>query len=238
MTPIRIVYGEDLDAADVEALRDQVDMALQDPDYSIIANFEVRWEEMGADQRLLDLGSEYDLTDRQLYAGLGVTEGLLSGESSYSGDRINLEVINTRYMLLRDQLQTFVERNLFEPMCARMGFIEEDEDGEERVIVPTLSFTRLALRDNRDTFDALYNLYTKGSLDVDTILELLNLDPVAVRERIERDLFTVNDPTFNEVLRGVYGDAGRAIAENSDAAEKIAKVLGLTYSEPKEEGRF
>ena len=236
MTPIRIVFGEDLDAADVEALRDQVDMALQDPDYSIIANFQVNWEEMGADQRLLDLSSEYDLTDRQLYAGLGVTEGLLSGESAYSGDRINLEVINTRYMLLREQLQDLVENAFFEPMCRRMGFIEEDEDGEERVIVPTLSFTRLALRDNRDTFDALYNLYQKGSLDVDTLLELLNLDPVAVRERIERDLFTVNDPTFNEVLRGVYGDAGRAIAENSNAAEKIAKVLGLKYEKPKEEG--
>jgi hypothetical protein len=236
MTPIRIVYGEDLDIADVEALREQVDMALQDPDYSIIANFEIRWEEMGADGRLLDLSSEYDLTDRQLYAGLGVTEGLLSGESSYSGDRINLEVINTRYMLLREQLQDFVEKHLFEPMCARMGFIEEDEDGEEHTIVPTLSFTRLALRDNRDTFDALYNLYTKGSLDVDTILELLNLDPVAVRERIERDLFTVNDPTFNEVLRGIYGDAGRAIAENSDASEKIAKVLGLKFEKPTEEG--
>jgi len=236
MTPIWIVFGEDLDAADVEALRDQVDMALQDPDYSIIANFQVNWEEMGADQRLLDLSSEYDLTDRQLYAGLGVTEGLLSGESAYSGDRINLEVINTRYMLLREQLQDLVENAFFEPMCRRMGFIEEDEDGEERVIVPTLSFTRLALRDNRDTFDALYNLYQKGSLDVDTLLELLNLDPVAVRERIERDLFTVNDPTFNEVLRGVYGDAGRAIAENSNAAEKIAKVLGLKYEKPKEEG--
>ena len=236
MTPIRIVYGEDLDIADVEALREQVDMALQDPDYSIIANFQVNWDEMGADQRLLDLSSEYDLTDRQLYAGLGVTEGLLSGESSYSGDRINLEVINTRYMLLREQLQDFVEKHLFEPMCARMGFIEEDEDGEERTIVPTLSFTRLALRDNRDTFDALYNLYQKGSLDVDTILELLNLDPVAVRERIERDLFTVNDPTFNEVLRGIYGDAGRAIAENSDASEKIAKVLGLKFEKPAEEG--
>ena len=236
MTPIRIVLGEDLDVADVEALRDQVDMALQDPDYSIIANFQVNWEEMGADQRLLDLNGEYDLTDRQLYAGLGVTEGLLSGESAYSGDRINLEVINTRYMLLREQLQDLVENAFFKPMCARMGFIEEDEDGEERVIVPTLSFTRLALRDNRDTFDALYNLYQKGSLDVDTILELLNLDPIAVKERIERDLFTVNDPTFNEVLRGVYGDAGRAIAENSDAAEKIAKVLGLKYEKPEEEG--
>ena len=194
---------------------------------------------MGADQRLLDLSSEYDLTDRQLYAGLGVTEGLLSGESSYSGDRINLEVINTRYMLLREQLQDLVETNFFEPMCRRMGFIEEDDDGEERVVVPTLSFTRLALRDNRDTFDALYNLYTKGSLDVDTILELLNLDPIAVRERIERDLFTVNDPTFNEVLRGIYGDSGRAIAENSNAPEKIAEVLGLKMNPPEEEeGRY
>jgi hypothetical protein len=236
MTPIRIVYGEDLNIGDVEALREQVDMALQDPDYSIIANFQVTWDEMGADQRLLDLSSEYDLTDRQLYAGLGVTEGLLSGESQYSGDRINLEVINTRYMLLRDQLQNLVEEHFFRPMCARMGFVEEDEDGEERVIVPTLSFTRLALRDNRDTFDALWNLYQKGSLDVETILELMNLDPITVRERIERDLFTVNDPTFNEVMRGIYGDTGRAIAENSDAAEKIAKALGLKYEKPAEEG--
>ena len=239
MTPIRIVYGEDLNAADVDALREQVDMALQDPDYSIIANFEVRWDEMGADQRLLDLGSEYDLTDRQLYSGLGVTEGLLSGEAAYSGDRINLEVINTRYMLLREQLQEMVEEHLFRPMCSRMGFVEEDEDGDTVVIVPTLSFTRLALRDNRDTFDALYNLYQKGSLDVDTILELLNLDPVMVREKIQRDLFTVNDPTFNEVMRGIYGDVGRALAENSDAAQKIASAIGLTYEvAPEDNGRY
>ena len=236
MTPIRIVYGENMDAADVEALREQVDMSLQDPDYSIIANFQINWEEMGADQRLLDLNTEYDLTDRQLYAGMGVTEGLLSGESAYSGDKINIEVINTRYMLLREQIQALVENYFFKPMCARMGFVDTDEDGDEYVVVPTLSFTRLALRDNRDTFDALYNLYQKGSLDVETILELLNLDPVTVREKLEKDLFTVNDPTFNEVLRGIYGDVGRALAEKSDAVEKIAENLGLKYMPPKEEG--
>jgi hypothetical protein len=236
MTPIRIVYGENMDVADVEALRDQIDLALQDPDYSIIANFQVNWEEMGADQRLLDLNTEYDLTDRQLYAGLGVTEGLLSGESAYSGDKINLEVINTRYMLMREQVQDLVENFFFRPMCARMGFVDTDEDGEEFVVVPTLSFTRLAIRDNRDTFDALYNLYQKGSLDVATILELYNLDPVTVREKLEADLMTVNDPTFNEVLRGVYGEVGRALADKTNATEIIAKNLGLKYTPPKEEG--
>ena len=236
MTPMRLVWAEDADLQDVEDLREQVDMALQDPDYSIITNFQVNWEELGANDRLLDLSGEYELTDRQLYAGLGVTESLLSGESSYSGDRINLEVINTRYMLLRELIQEFVEEWLLRPMCARMGFIEEDEDGEDVVIYPTLSFTRLALRDNADTFDALFNLYQKGSLDIDVILELLNIDPVSTREKLERDMMTVNDATFNEVLRGLYSRAGDALSEKSNATEKIAEYLGLEYAEPEEEG--
>jgi len=240
MTPIRLVYAEDMDMNDVEALREQVDLALQDPDYSIIANFQISWEEMGADQRLLDLGGEYDMTDRQMYAGLGVTESLLSGESSYSGDRINLEVINTRYMLMREVLQEMVEENILKPMCRRMGFVEEDEDGEEVVVHPTLSFTRLGLRDNQDTFDALFNLYQKGSLDIDIILELLNVDPESTKRKLERDMWTMNDSQFNEVLRGIYGEAGRMLAENSEVIEKIAANLGLEYTPPAEDegGRF
>jgi len=236
MTPFRIVYGEDLNEEDVANLREQVDLALQDPDYSIIANFEVRWEEMGAERRLLELGSEYDLTDRQMYAGLGVTESLLSGESSYSGDRINLEVINIRYMLLRELLQSFMEQQILKPMCEIMGFVEEDEDGEEVVIFPRLSFTRLALRDNQDTFDALFNLYQKGSLDVDAILEILNIDPVATKEKLERDRWTVNDSSFNELFRSIYSRVGDSLSENSDVAEILAANLGLRYEKPEQGG--
>jgi hypothetical protein len=238
MTPYRLIYGEDMDDLQTEALREQVDLALQDPDYSIITNFQVNWEEMGADQRLPDWSWVYELTDRQMYAGLGVTESLLSGESSYSGDRINLEVINTRWLLLRELLQDLVEEYFFKPMCRRMGFIEEDEDGNEVVIVPTLTFTRLALRDNADTFDALYNLYTKGSVDIDVILELLNIDPVETKEKLERDMFTMNDALFNEVLRGLYQRIGEALAEGSDATEIVAKNMKLKYKKPEEPGRF
>lgn len=235
MTPFRLVYAEDMDEYDTDNLRDQVDLALQDPDYTIVTNFQVTWEERGADQRLLELSTEYDLTDRQMYAGLGVTESLLSGESSYSGDRINLEVINTRYMLLREILQDFVEEYLFKPMCKRRGFIEMDDDGNENVIYPTLSFTRLGLRDNSETFDALFNLYQKGSLDIDVILELLNVDPVSTRVKLERDLFTINDATFNEVLRTIYNRVGDMIVENSDIATILSERLGLNFTEPTEE---
>jgi hypothetical protein len=239
MTPIRLIWAEDASATDVDAIRDQVDLALQDPDYSIVTNYQLNWEEMGSQQRLLELSGEYEMTDRQMYAGLGVTESLLSGESSYAGDRINLEVINTRYMLLREVLQDMVENNFLRPMCRRMGFIEMDDDGNEVVIVPALSFTRLALRDNADTFDALFNLYQKGSLDIAVILELLNIDPHTTEERLKKDMFTVNDSKFNDVLSGIYGEVGRTIAENSNVSDIIAKNLGLKYEKKvEEEGRF
>lgn len=238
MTPMRIVWAKDMDEQDIDLLREQVDLALADPDFSIITNFEINWEEMGPNDRLLDLQGEYDLWSRKMYAGLGVTESLLSGETSYSGERISLEVINVRYMHLRMMLKDFVEKFLFRPMCWRLGFIEEDSFGRERVIYPRLSFTRLGIRDDPDTRDFLYNLYLKNSCDIDTILESVNLDPDEVHERLERDKFTIKDALFNEGARSLYSTAGNMIAEHSEEAVKyIAKQMGFgDYQKPKEGG--
>ena len=74
------------------------------------------------------------------------------------------------------------------------------------------------------------------TLDIDIILELLNIDPDTTKEKLERDLFGLNDATFNEVLRGIYGEVGRALAENSDVNEIIAEKLGLKYAKPSEDG--
>jgi hypothetical protein len=239
MTPYRLIYAEDMSEADTEALREQVDLALQDPDFSVITNFQVNWEERGADQRLPDWSWVWENTNQQLYAGLGVTEGLLSGESSYSGDRIHLEVLNTRFMLFREMFQRMVEDYFFAPMCRRMGFIEEDEDGELRVLVPSLSFTRLALRDTADTYDALFNLYQKNSVPIDVILDLFNLDPVEIERKLKRDMFTVNDALFNELLRGVYSKAGDMLVDGTNIVERIAQNIDMTYEKPKDDaGRF
>lgn len=239
MTPKRIVWAEDISDTDVEELREQVDLALVDPDYSIVANYEVHWEEMGSRDRLLDLSTEYEQTERQLRTGLGVTESLLSGETLYSGDRLKLEVINTRYLFLREILQEYVEEYLFKPVARRKGFVEKDQWGEEVVLYPRLTFTRLPLRDSQDTYDALFNLYQKGSISIDLILEMFNIDPDDTRVKIEKDMFTVNDSMFNEVVRGMYSSVGGELASKTDALEKIAEYLKLKVkTEPAEEGRF
>lgn len=237
MTPKRIIWGENLSDTDTDDLREQVDLSLVDPDYSIVTNYEVHWEEIGSKDRLLDLSGEYEITDKQLYAGLGVTESLLNGESTFSGDRVKLEVLNTRYLLFREVIQEFVEDYLFAPIARRKGFVELDEWGDEVILYPKLSFTRLALRDSQDTYDALFNLYQKGSISIDLILEMFNIDPSQTQEKIEKDMFTVNDAVFNEVVRGIYGEVGRMLAEKTDVADKIAKYLDLKMKpEPAAEG--
>lgn len=235
MTPKRIVWGEGLSDIDTDDLREQVDLALVDPDYSIVTNYEVHWEEMGSRDRLLDLSSEYEQTDKQLFAGLGVTESLLNGEATFSGDRVKLEVLNTRYLLFREIIQEYVEDFLFKPIARRKGFIEKDEWGEDVVLYPRLSFTRLALRDSQDTYDALFNLYQKGSISIDVILDMFNIDPQDTREKIEKDMFTVNDSMFNEVIRGLYGEIGRELATKTDALQKIADYLKLHVAAAPEE---
>jgi hypothetical protein len=241
MTPKRIVWGDRISDADVQDLREQVDLSLVDPDYSIIANYEIHWEEMGARDRLLDLSGEYEITDKQLYAGLGVTESLLSGETLYSGDRLKLEVINTRYMFLREMVQEYVENYLFKPVARRKGFVEKNEWGGEVVLYPRLSFTRLPLRDSQDTYDALFNLYNKGSIDISLILEMFNIDPDDTRVKLERDLFTVNDALFNELLRAVYNGLADKVINGTDVTDKVIKSLNLAKVEPPpepEDGRF
>lgn len=242
MTPKRIVWGEGLSDADVDDLREQVDLSLVDPDYSIVANYEVHWEEMGSRDRLLDLSAEYEQTERRLLTGLGVTESLMSGESLFSGDRLKLEVINNRYIHLREIVQEYVEDNLFAPVARRMGFVETDEWGQEVVLYPRLSFTRLPLRDSQDYFDALFNMYQKGSISVDLVLEALNIDPEDTKSKIEQDVFTVNDATFNEIMRSIYSETGRVLAEKTDVIDKVAKYLNLKMKpEPAEDaggGRF
>lgn len=227
MTPMRVVWAEGMSDNDTDVLREQVDIALVDPDFSIITNFEVHWEEMGSNGRLLDLSSEFEHIENALFAGLGVTREILTGEGSYAGNRINLEILNTQYLLFREQLQEFVEETLFKPVARKKGFEEEDKFGRKKLLYPHLSFSRLAVRDNDAFFDQAFNMFNKGSLSVDIIHDMMNIDTHSTKKKLEADLFTVNDANFNQLLQNLYTSLGTVLAEKYDTSEKIASYLGL-----------
>jgi hypothetical protein len=186
---------------------------------------------MGTTGRLLDIQAEDESSLNRLFAGLGVTREILTGEGTYTGNRISLEIMNTQYLLYREILQDYVENYLFKPIAKKKGFIEYDDYGNEVLLYPRLSFTRLAIRDNEQFFDAAFQLYQKGSISIDLILDILNIDPESTKEKIEHDLFTVNDSIFNEVMRNIYTNAATPLVENTDLVPKLAKYLKLEMNE-------
>jgi len=227
MTPKNVIYAPGLTQEEVDELRTQVDLSYLDPEYSIVTNYEVNWNQIGAQDRLLDLSSETENLDNQIFAGLGVTREILTGEAQYSGTKINLEILNTTFMQVREMLKSMVEKKLFIPLCEFHGWYEEDANHIKHYYCPQVGFNRLTIRDNAEVFDSLFQLYQKGSLPVSVIYELFNLDPDEMDRRLRDDLFTAKDATFNRLAEETNAWVGQNLGEKTDILNRVAKYLHI-----------
>lgn len=238
MSPKYMLKAPGCTAAELDDLRAQWDASYLDPDFTIVGNYEFTVEKIDSRDRLLDIASEIERLDQETYAALGVTKELLTGEGSYSGSKISVEILHTMFLHERETLSDFVENSLFIPICEKRGWYTEDKNGVKKYWCPKVGFNRLTIRDNQEVFESLFQLYQKGSLPVEIIYELFNLDTTEIDDKIYQDLFTVRDPTFNDLIRGILSEAGRTFAENSDITEKIATYLKLKLQkqQPQDDG--
>ena len=237
MTPKNKISAPGLNNDELAELRMQIDLSYMDPDYSVVTNYDWTWEQVGAEGRILDLSSEYEMIENHVFAGLGVTRELLTGEGTYSGNRITVEILNTVFLLQREMLTRYVEQYLFKPVAHANGWFTTGKNGIKKYIYPKLGFNRLTIRDNQEVFESLFQLYQKGSLPVDIIYELFNLDVESIHDRIKGDLFTVKDPTFNRTVEEVNTEIGRQMVEKTDVLDRVVKYLGIKMKAPEgEEG--
>jgi hypothetical protein len=238
MTPKSLIIAPGIPANEVIALRAHVDEAKADPDYSVVLNYECRWDEIGSEGRLLALDGEWQHTNSDLAIGMGLSPEILVGEGMYSGNRIQLQIMETSYIQFRDLITSIIEDQIFKPIAMERGFYEMDKYGRPRWIYPKVSFSRMALRDSGDLYDMLFNLYSKGSLPVDIIYEFLSLDPEDCERKLEDALFTVKDSKFNEMLSNIYNSVGEWLMTNTDLGKRITKGLQLEQvdQEPADEG--
>lgn len=228
MTPRNKVNAPGITPEATDFLRSEIDMSMQDPDYHVVTNFDFTWDQIGATDRLIQLQPEYERIENEIISALGITKELVSGEASYGGTRITLDILNTRYLLIRDVFQNFIEKRLLLPMAVANDWYEVDENtGEREYYYPKLTFNRLTIRDNAEVFDALFQLYQKGSLPIKVLYEVFNLDPQEMDEMLVDDMFTPRDATFNELLREVHSNLASEVVANTNVLERVSSALGL-----------
>jgi hypothetical protein len=208
----------------------QVDLSYMDPEYSVVTNYPVNWQQIGVQERFLDFSREYETIENQVFAALGVTRELLTGEGAYSGTKITVEILNTMFLLTREVLKNYIEKQLFIPLCKKRGWVKKGKNGVEQYLYPRVGFNRLTIRDNQEVFQSLFQLYQKGSLPVDVIYELFNLNSDEMHAKMKKDLFTMKDSTFNRLIEEVNTETGRALVHDTNVVKKAAEYLGLEYT--------
>lgn len=229
----RVIVAEDLDDVQLENLRVEVETMLNDPDYAIVANYNISWDEVIRDFKE-DLDSVIESGDplsETIVTGMGLPDSMVSGDDTYSGSEIKMDIVNTQYRNLKDLVQHVTEEYFFKPIAIRKGFVMVDDWGQHKLIYPKLSFNRVDLRADH-IFDLFFQLYQKGSLPVEILYELLNLDPTAVIRNIKNNLATPLDPTYNEIVRDLYDFAKEDLYLNTDFKAKLIKSSGLNIVEP------
>lgn len=232
----RIVVSEGLAEGQINALEAEIELMLEDPEYTIVANFPIDIHEINAFMKdeLSDLADATDKVKAEISDGWGVPDSLISGDSQYSGDTIKVEILNSQFFNFKIRTENMFQDQLFKPIALRKGFVALDAWGEPTLIYPRLVFSALNLRSS-DYFDLLFTMYQKGSLNVEVIYDLLNLDGEDVEQSLKENLWSLKNDTFNEVIRNVLNDAADGIVEKTNVREKIIENLSLVIKEQAEE---
>lgn len=225
----RLITAPELGSDQLNALVAEVKQMMEDPSYAVVTNYETTWQEINSflKDELNQLIEAQDRLKQLIATGMGIPESLLSGESQYTGDNIKVEILNTQYFAFKVKFQNLLEDKFMKPIALRKGFIGLDEWGNLKLYHPKLTFSLLNLR-SAEYFEMLMNLYNKGSLNIDVIYDLLNLDGEGITHALKQDLWTLKSDKMNVLVEDLLHAAAEKMSQETNYADKIIEGLGLS----------
>ena len=199
IVPIKIVkVGSDerpAGPADIAAVQTQLAQTSNDPQLTIVTHhaFELEW--YGAAGKVLTLTNEFDFINQEILDGMMINNALLNGEGpNFSNAAVGIEAMIERLETYRREISTWVEEFIYRPEAIRQAaggdeeFIEEDpETGEMEYVYPKIKWNSMHLRDQQAFRTFVLQLYEKGLLSAQTVLEVFDFNPDQEIERKRYD---------------------------------------------------
>jgi len=193
IVPIKIVkVGSDerpAGPADIAAVQTQLAQTANDPNLTIVTHHAFELDFYGASGKVLTLSNEFDLINQEILDGMMINNALLNGEGpNFSNAAIGIEAMVERLETFRREMSNWIEEYIYKPEAIRQGFFEEDEDtGEEVPVYPKVKWNSMHLRDQQQYRTFVLQLYEKGLLSAQTVLEAFDFDPDQEIERKRYD---------------------------------------------------
>ncbi|KKM15028.1 hypothetical protein LCGC14_1700210, partial [marine sediment metagenome] len=112
---------------ELEEVRELLSAREVDPNFTIIYHWGIDIQFYGASGKIWNLTNEFNRIMKWKMLGLGISEAILTGGSSYATAYAQLEVLRQRYLHFQQTMQTFVYRGVFEPVAYACGFYKTED---------------------------------------------------------------------------------------------------------------
>jgi len=146
----------------------------------------------GNSGKVLTLSNEFELINQEILDGMMINNALLNGEGpTYSAAAVGIEAMIERLETFRREMAKWIEQKIYLPEAKRQGFIDEkdeDDDGDDsEYLYPKIKWHSMHLRDQQQYRTFVLQLYEKGLLSAQTVLESFDFDPDQEIERKRYD---------------------------------------------------
>jgi hypothetical protein len=214
--PVRVVKVGDKERpateADLQDVVNQLAAVANDPNLTVVTHNAFEYEWYGTSGKIHDIKGEMEEIRKEILDGLMLNQAILNGDAgSYSSAQVGVEVLIRRLENWRNKLKEWVEKHIFLPVAMMQGFYDEEdskEAGEKAYLYPKLIWEDLQLRDKTNKIQSLMQLYEKGIVSAQTILQELGLDYDSEIEKIRDEQVMAS---ASGLVPGGTGGAGGAM---------------------------
>ena len=214
-----------------------------DPNFWLITHNAVEYSSHDLVNDVMSLGNEWERIDKLKMIGLGMSQGFLTGDSSYATAHVGWQTAMARYKSLRHLmeekmvypfLKTIAKRNEFYKISQRelngqyRVARSKDEDRDADLIIPKLDWEKkLIVREDESYLQFLSGLMAKFPISNSTFLSAIGM---SLQEELEK---TTNDEKLmvrmgfeikNPLSQGTKEDKGGEGGEEEGGL--FARLLG------------
>lgn len=215
--------------ADLEIWRNAFAEAQYDQDFKIFTHEAVTVERVGYNSAIIDISGDITQLLKEIFMGLMVPQVLMDGggDITYSNGGVSLDILRQRYMAFRNMMSNWLKQKIFAPI-SKLNEFYEYEDGEKKLITPTVEWSHMSIFDSMDYVQQLVALSTGDQKRVShqTLYRSLGLEYDEERRKMKKEdiqeavrkkeMASLDAMALNEL---------RALDEESDIPELVQSAL-------------
>ena len=190
--------------------RSQLVQATNDPDFNLITHPFVTVESFTGQDKILNLIPYFELVQKRIFAGLFVSEAIITGEKTpYSAGITWMRGLMNRYLTIRNQIEREIKRKIFKPLSrirkfyaptqAELAHRVKTRRDDSRLIIPDFYWQKANLMSNQAIMQMIIGLRNSKEIPFSYIAEMMGWDTDDMIHQLKREEGSRLDPVWRDV---------------------------------------